>query len=373
MESSRTNVEDVTCLNVLPDLHSKQEPVAVAEEPLSEEPVTRKASEIHVGHLKSEEPPTADATVPEDEEPKTVDAEQALLEDKELLQIVESIISDEREQLACENVSMCEATKHLIDEPNSKKLMKVADEADVFIAQSMSSIVSLPVDTVEVLSPVEEPVIGTEEPLLVTEEIADIVEEMLQIILEQETVSQTEVSEELLKHDFKETLVVAEESSVEPALVAEEEISPGSFEFILAANSKASADEESWVIIEEPARPLNVSAHSGRSEEPALKSKCNSAESTQILSQLKLICIKALEDSSYKPLSVDVCADESIIHITIEVCLDEFTCLNKVSYDKQCSFIEKGTAWTNSPHASHSKCKRTSSFPQDACHRLTQK
>lgn len=110
MESSSTNAEDVTCLEVLPDLHTKQEPVAVAEEPLSEEPVTRKASEIHVGHLKSEEPPTADAKVPEDEEPKTVDAEQALLEDKELLQMVESIISDEKEQLACENVPMCEAT-----------------------------------------------------------------------------------------------------------------------------------------------------------------------------------------------------------------------------------------------------------------------
>lgn len=368
MESSSTNAEDVTCLEVLPDLHTKQEPVAVAEEPLSEEPITRKASEIHVGHLKSEEPPMADAKVPEDEEPKTVDVEQALLEDKELLQIVESIISDEREQLACENVPMCEATKHLIDEPISKKLMKVADEADGFIAQSMSSVVNL---AGEVLSPVEEPVIGTEEPLLFTEEIADIVEEILQITQEQETVSQTEESEELLKHDFKETLVVAEElltTSVEPALVAEEEVSPGSFEFILAANSKASADEESWVIIEEPARPLNVSVHSGRSEEPALKSKCNSAESTQILSQLKSICTKALEDSSYKPLSVHVCADESIIHITIEVCPDEFTCLNKVSYDKQCSFNEKGTAWTNSPHAIHSKWKRTSSFPQDACH-----
>ncbi|XP_056113863.1 breast carcinoma-amplified sequence 1 [Rhinichthys klamathensis goyatoka] len=213
MESSSANVEDVTCLEVLPDLHTEQEPVAVAEEPLSEEPVTRKASEIHVGHLKFEEPPTADAKVPEDEEPKTVDAEQALLEDKELLQMVESIISDEREQLACENVPMCEATKHLIDEPISKKLMK--------------------------------------------------------------------------------------------------------------------ADEESWVIIEEPARPPNVSAHSGRSEE----CKCNSAESTQILSQLKSICTKALEDSSYKPFSVDVCADESIIHITIEVCPDEFTCLNKDPVD----------------------------------------
>ncbi|KAK7132684.1 hypothetical protein R3I93_019044 [Phoxinus phoxinus] len=324
-ESSSTNVEDVTCLEVLPDLHTKQEPVAVAEEPLSEEPFTRQASEIHVGHLTSEEPPTADAKVPEDEEPKTVDAEQALLEDQELLQIVESIISDEREQLACENVPMCEATKHLIDEPISKKLMKVADEADGFIAQSTSSVVNLAVDTVEVVSPVEEPVIGTEEPLI-TEEIVDIVEEILQITQEQETVSQ---SEELPKHNFKETLVVAEEpltTSVEPALVAEEEIPPGSFELILAANSKASADEESWVIIEEPARPLNVSAHSGRS---ALRSKSNSAESTHILSQLKSVCIRALEDSSYKPLSVDVCAHESIIHITIEVCPDEFTCLNK--------------------------------------------
>ncbi|XP_077075023.1 uncharacterized protein LOC143725967 [Siphateles boraxobius] len=291
MESSSTNVEDVTCWEILPDLPTKEKPVAAAEEPLSEGSFTRKASEIHVGHLKSEEPPTADAKVPEDEEPKTVDAEQALLEDKELLQI------------------------------------------------------------------------------------ADIVEEISQITQEQETVSQTEESEELLKHDFKETLVVAEEpltTSVEPVLVPEEEISPGSFEIILAANSKASADEESWVIIEEPARPLNVSVHSGRSEEPALKSKCNSAESTQILSQLRSICTKALEDSSYKPLSVDVCADESIIRITFDVFPDEFTCLNKVSYDKQCSFNEKGSAWTNSPHAIHLKCKRTSSFPQDACHRLTQ-
>lgn len=328
------NVEAETCLEALPDLHSKQEPVAVAEEPLSEEPVTRKASEVH---LKSEEPPAVDAKVPEDEEPK--DAERALLEDKELIQIVESIISDEREELACENIPMCEATKHLIDElePISKKLTKVADEADSFIVHGMSSVVKLAVDTFEVLSPVEEPVVGTEEPLLVAEEIADIVEEILQITQEQETVSHANETEEVLRNNFKESLVVAEEpltTSVESALVAEEEISPAAFEFILDANGKAAVDEESWVIIEEPARPLYISAHSGRSEEPALtKSKCNSAESTQILSQLKSICTKALEDASYKPLSVDVCADESTIHITIEVCPDEFTFLNKVSYD----------------------------------------
>lgn len=327
------NVEAETCLEALPDLHAKQEPVAVAEEPLSEEPVTRKASEVH---LKSEEPPTVDAKVPEDEETKNVDAERALLEDKELIQIVESIISDEREQLACENIPVCEATKDLIDdlEPISKKVTKVADEADSFIAHGMSSVVKLAVDTV--LSPVEEPVVGTEEPLLVAEEIADIVEEILRITQEQETVCQMK-TEEVLRNNFKESLVVAEEpltTSVEPALVAEEEMSPAAFEFILDANGALAVDEESWVIIEEPARPLNVSAHSRHSEEPALtKSKCNSAESTQILSQLKSICTKALEDASYKPLSVDVCADESTIHITIEVCLDEFTCLNKVSYD----------------------------------------
>lgn len=336
MESSSTNVEAKTCFEVLPDLHAIQEPVAVAEEQLSEEPVTRKASEVH---LKSEEPPTVDAKVPEDEEPKNVDAERALLEDKELIQIVESIISDEREQLACENVPVCEDTKHLIDElePISKKLTKVADEADSFIAHGMSSVVKLAVDTFQVLSPVEEPVIGTEEPLLVAEEIADIVEEILQITQEQETVCHANETEEVLRNNFKESLVVAEEpftTSVEPALVAEEEMPPAAFEFILDANGKAAVDEESWVIIEEPARPLNVSALSGRSEEPALaKSKCNSAESTQILSQLKSICTKALEDASYKPLSVDVCAYESTIHITIEVCPDEFTCRNKVSYN----------------------------------------
>lgn len=333
MESSSTNVEDKTCLEVLPDLHAIQEPVAVAEEHLSEKPVTRKASEVH---LKSEEPPTVDAKVPEDEEPKNVDAERALLEHKELIQIFESIISDEREQLACENVPVCEATKHLIDEPISKKLTKVADESDSFIAHGMSSVVKLAVDTVHVLSPVEEPVVGTEEPLLVAEEIADIVEEILQITQEQETVCHANETE-VLRNNFKESLVVVEEpltTSVEPALVAEEEMSPAAFEFILDANGKAAVDEESWVIIEEPARPLNVSAHSGRSEETALtESKCNSAESTQILSQLKSICTKALEDASYKPLSVDVCADESTIHITIEVCPGEFTCLNKVSYN----------------------------------------
>uniref|UniRef100_A0A671QLI0 Zgc:112994 n=1 Tax=Sinocyclocheilus anshuiensis TaxID=1608454 RepID=A0A671QLI0_9TELE len=291
-----------------------QEPVAVAEEPIAEEPVKRKASELHIGHLKSEEAPLVDAKAAEDEEPKTEETEKALKEDKELIRLVESIISEEKEQ-ACENEP--NGTKQISDE-----LMKVADEAD-----SVSSVVKLAVDTVDV----EEPVVGAEEPLLAAEEIADIVEEILHITQEQESLD-AEESEEHQRNKCKETLVVTEEPltfSVEAALIAEEEIDPATFEFILAINGSATIDEESWVIIEEPALPLNIS---GLSEEPALtKSKCNSADSSQLLSQLRSVCTKVLEDASYKPLSVDVCADESTIHITVELCPDEFTCLNKKS------------------------------------------
>uniref|UniRef100_A0A673FYI7 Zgc:112994 n=1 Tax=Sinocyclocheilus rhinocerous TaxID=307959 RepID=A0A673FYI7_9TELE len=311
-----------------PDLHATQEPVAVVEEPITEEPVKRKASEIHIGYLKSEDP-----------EPKTEEDDKALKEDKELIQLVESIISDEKKQ-ACENEP--NGTKHMNEElaPISKNLTKVADEA---------------VGTIEVLSHVEEPVVGAEEPLLVAEEIADIVEEILQITQEQESLD-AEESEELQRNKFKETpLTTSEEpltSSVKPALIAKEE----------AANGSVAVDEESWEIIEEP---VNIS---GRLEEPALtKSKCDSADSSQLLSQLRSVCTKVLEDASYQAFSVNVCADESTVHITIELRPDELTCLNKVSYNTD----EKATAWTNSPHAIQSRCKCTSSFPQDACHQLT--
>lgn len=286
---------------ILPDLPAIQEAVAVPEELIAGEPVKRKPSEIHIGHLKSEEA-QVDAKVAEDEEPKTEDAEKALKEDEELIQLVESIISDEKEQ-ACEN------------ELNDV-LTKVADEAD-----SVSSDVKLAVDTVKV----EEPVVGAEEPLLVAEEIADIVEEILQITQEQESLD-AEESEELQRNKFKEILVIAEQpltTSVEQALIAEEEITPLASDF----NGSANVDEESWVIIEEPARPLNAS---GCLEEPVL-AKSNSGDSAQLLSQLRSACTKVLEDASYKALRVDACADENTVHITIELCPDEFTCLNKVS------------------------------------------
>ncbi len=282
---------------ILPDLLATQKPVAVAEEPITEEPVKRKPSKMHIGHLKSE-----------DEE--TEEADKALKEDKELIQLVESIISDEKEQ-ACENEP--NGTKHLSKElaPISKNLTKVADEA---------------VDAIEVLSHVEEPVI--EEPLLFAEEIADIVEEILQITQEQENLDAE--SEELQRNKFKETLLIAEEpftTSVELALIAEEVIDPAAFEFILAANGSVAINEESWEIIEE----VNISR---RLEEPALiKSKCNSADSSQLLSQLRSACTKVLEDASCKAFSVDVCADESTVHIMIELCPDDLTCLNKVSYN----------------------------------------
>ncbi|RXN13914.1 neurofilament heavy polypeptide-like isoform X2 [Labeo rohita] len=289
---------------ILPDLPAIQEAVAVPEELIAGEPVKRKPSEIHIGHLKSEEA-QVDAKVAEDEEPKTEDAEKALKEDEELIQLVESIISDEKEQ-ACEN------------ELNDV-LTKVADEAD-----SVSSDVKLAVDTVKV----EEPVVGAEEPLLVAEEIADIVEEILQITQEQESLD-AEESEELQRNKFKEILVIAEQpltTSVEQALIAEEEITPLASDF----NGSANVDEENWVIIEEPARPLNAS---GCLEEPVL-AKSNSGDSAQLLSQLRSACTKVLEDASYKALRVDACADENTVHITIELCPDEFTCLNKVTPTK---------------------------------------
>lgn len=285
---------------ILPDLQATQEPVAVAEEPITEELVKRKPSEMHIGHLKSE-----------DEE--TEEADKALKEDKELIQLVESIISDEKEQ-ACENEP--NGAKHLSEElaPISKNLTKVADKA---------------ADAIKVLSHVEEPVVGAEEPLLFAEEIADIVEEILQITQEQENLD-AEESEELQRNKFKETLLVAEEpftKSVELALIAEEVIDPAAFEFILAANGSVAINEESWEIIEE----VNISR---RLEEPALiKSKCNSADSSQLLSQLRSACTKVLEDASCKAFSVDVCADESTVHVMIELCPDELTCLNKVSYN----------------------------------------
>lgn len=286
---------------ILPDLQATQEPVAVAEEPITEEPVKRKASEMHIGHLKSE-----------DEE--TEEAGKALKEDKKRIQLVESIISDENEQV-CENEP--NGTKHLSEElaPISKNLTKVADEA---------------VDAIEVLSHVEEPVVGAEEPLIFAEEIADIVKEILQITQEQENLD-AEESEELQRNKFKEPLLVAEEpltTSVELALIAEEVIDPAAFEFILEANGSVAINEESWEIIE---KPVNIFGHL---EEPVLiKSKCNSADSSQLLSQLRSACTKVLEDASYKAFSVDVCADESTVHITIELCPDELTCLNKVSYN----------------------------------------
>ncbi|XP_052397337.1 breast carcinoma-amplified sequence 1 isoform X5 [Carassius gibelio] len=268
LESSNTD-------EILPDRPATQEPVA-------EEPVKRKARELHTGHLKSEEELLVDAQAVEDEEPKTEDAEKALKEDTKLIQLVESITSEEKKQ-SCEN------------------------NVDV-----------------------EEPVVGAEEPLLVAEEIADDVEEIFHITQEQESLD-AEESEEHQGNMCKETLVVTEDPSVEAALIAGQEIVPATSEFILAVNRSMTVDEDSWVIIQKPARPLNTS---GLLEEPALtRTKWYSEDSSQLLSQLRSTCTKVLEDASYKPLSVDVCADESTIHITVELRPDELTCLNKDPVD----------------------------------------
>ncbi|XP_059396373.1 tropomyosin-1, isoforms 33/34-like isoform X2 [Carassius carassius] len=278
LESSNTD-------EIFPDWPATHEPVDVREEPVAEEPVKRKASELHTGHLKSEEELLVDAQAVEEEEPKTEDAEKALKEDTELLQLVESITSEEKKQAS--------------------------------------------VDTVDV----EEPVVGADEPLLVAEEIADIVEEIFHITQEQESLD-AEESEEHQRNMCKETLVVTEEplpSSVEAALIAGKEIAPATSEFILAVNRSMTVDEDSWVIIQKLARPQNIS---GLLEEPALtRTKWYSADSSQLLSQLRSTCTKVLEDASYKPLSVDVCADESTIHITVELCPDELTYLNKDPVD----------------------------------------
>ncbi|XP_026104536.1 tropomyosin-1, isoforms 33/34-like isoform X3 [Carassius auratus] len=275
LESSNTD-------EIFPDRSATQEPVSVREEQVAEEPVKRKARELHTGHLKSEEELLVDAQAVEDEEPKTEDAEKALKEDTELIQLVEGITSEEKKQ-ACEN------------------------NVDV-----------------------EEPVVGAEEPLLVAEEIADSVEEIFHITQEQESLD-AEESEEHQGNMCKETLVVTEEPSVEAALIGGEEIVPATSEFILAVNRSMTVDEDSWVIIQKPARLLNTS---GLLEEPALtRTKWYSEDSSQLLSQLRSTCTKVLEDASYKPLSVDVCADESTIHITVELCPDELTCLNKDPVD----------------------------------------
>ncbi|XP_059384384.1 protein IWS1 homolog A-like isoform X1 [Carassius carassius] len=266
---------------ILPDLHATQEPVAVVEKSITEEPVKRKASEIHIRYPKS-----ADA------EPKAEEDDKALKEDKEPKQLVESIISDEKEQ-ACE--SEPNGTKQELASI-SKNLTKVADEA---------------VDTIEVLSRVEEPVIGAEEPSLVAEEIAEI----LQVTQEQESLD----VEELKRNKFKKALLIAQgpvTTSVKPVLSAKEE----------AASGSVVVDEESWEILEEP---VNIS---GSFEEPVLtRSKCNLADSSQLHSQLRSVCTKVFEDASYKVFSVDVYVDKSSVHVTIELCPDELTCLNKVS------------------------------------------
>ncbi|XP_026055483.1 titin isoform X3 [Carassius auratus] len=261
---------------ILSDLHATQEPVSVVDKPITEEPVQRRANEIHTRNPKS-----ADA------EPKTEEDDNALKEDKELKQLVENIISDEKEQA---RESEPNGTKQELASI-SKNLTKVADEA---------------VDTIEVFG-----VIGAEEPSLVAEELAEIT----QVTQEQESL----VVEELKRNKFKKTLLTAEgplTTSVKPVLIAKEE----------AASGSVAVDEESWEILEEP---VNIS---GSFEEPVLtRSKCNLADSSQLHSQLRSVCTKVFEDASYKVFSVDVYVDKSSVHVTIELCPDELTCLNKVS------------------------------------------
>lgn len=327
----------MTYLEVVLDLPA-QSPVVVAEELENQEPVVRKA--IHVGHLKSEEAAMGNADFAEDEEPNTLDVEKALTEDKELIKIVESIISEE--ELTSENEP--NDAKHLrsdadVFEEPSKILSHVFAIEDLrFPPQQFFQItqeqqtrshvhderlrknLKVPLAT----SSTEQAMVAEEKPTPVSFELDLAANGSVA-----ETISHVhEQPDDLRKNKLR---VVTEEpltSSVEQAMVAEEEeATPAAFELALAASRAAAVDEESWVVIEEQAQRL---------EEP--ESKCRSVDSAQLFSQLRSVCTKVLEDASCEPLSVDVCADENSIHITIGVHLDEFTRRNKVNYE---SYDEK--------------------------------
>ncbi|NP_001018543.1 breast carcinoma-amplified sequence 1 isoform X1 [Danio rerio] len=316
----------VTYLEVVLDLPA-QAPVVVAEELQNQEPVVRKA--INVGHLMSEEA-MVNADFPGEEELKTLDAEKALMEDKELIKIVESIISEE---LSSENKP--NDTKHLTSDADvSKEPPKISSHSE----EPVSAMKDLRFPPQQLLQIPQEQhsrshvyderltnnlKVAAEEPITASS-IKQAEEKPTPAAFELALAANASVAETISHiHEEPDDLqknklrVVAEEpltSSVEQAMVAEEEDTPAAaFELASAAGRATAVDEESWVVIEEQAQ---------RFGEP--QSKCNSVDSAQLFSQLRSVCTKVLEDASCKPLSVDVYADESSIHITIGVCLEEF-------------------------------------------------
>ncbi|XP_073669173.1 uncharacterized protein [Paramisgurnus dabryanus] len=269
---------------------------------------------MHTEHLKSV------VQVPMSfkyEEPTTADAEELLIEDEELIKMVEMIISDEEEP---ESVTV---------EPKCKD--------------------TLVVDLIQD----EQPLAETEKAL--DEEIADIVEEILQITEDQVTQQNVEenmrqTNEELRNMDTLDVAEAPETLSVESAVVVKDETAHVTVEDIFAANGKAAVDEESWVIIEEPITNHPYPAVDGPVTSPAsederigTESKSHLAESSELFSRLRSVCIEALVDSSCKPVSVDVCGNESTINITIEICPND-----KYEFDntaiviaEDCDFIQK--------------------------------
>lgn len=318
LESASSIDEALDFYDVLLDLCSTQEPETVAEELLtvaeiseiaSEEPVLGSQLEIHI--KKSEREVDAPALF-KYEEPTTADAEQTLTEDKELIKMVEMIISDEKEQLVTNRLE-------------SISVEPCEGSSDAGFVKAMVED--------------EQPVDATEEPLLVAEEIAAIVQDILQITEDQvlsiaheqnseeamrhvNEAVESEVSEEpALKSNFTDTLDASEASGMlsESAVVIDDQMTR--VEAILPCNGTAAVDEESWVIIEEPAPVYTYSRHPRAVKEESPTSPSNAeeerddlAKSTKLLAHLRSVCVEAFEDSSYKPVRVDVRGYQSTIY-----------------------------------------------------------
>lgn len=328
LESTSSIDEALDFYDVLLDLCSTQEPETVAEELLtvaeiseiaSEEPVLGSQLEIHI---KTSEREVDAPALFKYEEPTTADAEQTLTEDKELIIMVEMIISDEEEQLVTNRLESISV------EPRE--------------GSSDAGFVKAMVED-------EQPVDATEEPLLVAEEIVAIVQKILQITEDQvlsiaheqngeesirhvNEVEESEVSEgPALKSSFSDASEALEMLS-ESAVVIDDQMTR--VEAILPCNGTAAVDEESWVIIEEPAPVYTYISHPGTVKEESPTSPSNAeeerddlAKSTKLLAHLRSVCVEAFEDSSYKPVRVDVRGYQRTISITIEVCpkdQDEF-------------------------------------------------
>nr|XP_055044367.1 uncharacterized protein LOC129430819 [Misgurnus anguillicaudatus] len=183
------------------------------------------------------------------------------------------------------------------------------------------------VDSVQALIQDEQPLADTEKPF--DEEIADIVEEILQITEDQVTHKQNDeetmrqTNEELRNMDTLDVAEAPETLLVDSAVVVKDETAHMTVEDIFAANGKAAVDEESWVIIEEPISNHTYPAVDELVTSPASEEErisAESAKSSKLFSRLRSACTEALVDSSYKPVSIDVCGNESTINIKIEIC-----------------------------------------------------